>query len=60
METIRTVLVITTQLKLQVFQLDVKLTLLNGELQKEVYVKQLCDEGKECKVYKLKKNFMWP
>lgn len=35
METIRTVLVITTQLKLQVFQLDVKLTFLNGELQKK-------------------------
>lgn len=43
METIRTVLVITTQLKLQVFQLDVKLTFLNGELQKKVYVKYPCD-----------------
>ena len=35
-ETIRIVLVIAAQLKLQVFQLDVKLAFLNGELEEDV------------------------
>ena len=40
METIRTVLAIATQMELQVFQLDVKATFLNGEFEEEVYVEQ--------------------
>jgi len=40
METIRTVLAIAAQMELQVFQLDVKATFLNGELEEEVYVEQ--------------------
>ncbi|RHN42089.1 putative RNA-directed DNA polymerase [Medicago truncatula] len=58
METIRTVLALAAQLELQVFQLDVKSTFLNGELEEEVYVKQPQGfevEGKEGKVYKLHK-----
>ncbi|XP_020258273.1 uncharacterized protein LOC109834655 [Asparagus officinalis] len=38
METIRTVLAIETQLKLKVFQLNIKSVFLNGELEEEVYV----------------------
>lgn len=58
METIRTVLAIATQLKLQVFQLDVKSAFLNGELEEEIYVEQpqgYMVEGHEDKVYMLKK-----
>jgi hypothetical protein len=40
METIRIVLALSAKLQLHVFQLDVKLTFLNGELQEEVYVEQ--------------------
>lgn len=40
METIRTVLAIAVQLKLPVYQLDVKSAFLNGELEEEVYVEQ--------------------
>lgn len=40
METIRTVLTLTAQLKLCVYQLDVKLACLNGEIQEEVYLDQ--------------------
>lgn len=40
METIRTVLAITAQLELDVFQLDVKSAFLNGELAEKVYVEQ--------------------
>ena len=38
METIRIVLSLAAQLELQVFQFDVKMTFLNGELRKEVHV----------------------
>jgi hypothetical protein len=38
METIKIVLALYAQLQLQVFQLDAKLSFLNGELQEEVYV----------------------
>lgn len=40
METIQTVLALAAQLKTEVFQLDVKSTFLNGELEEEVYVEQ--------------------
>ena len=58
METIRSVLALAAQLKLQVFQLDVKFSFLNGELKEEVYIKQpqgYVIEGKEEKVYRLRK-----
>lgn len=54
---IRTVLAIATQLKLQVFQFDVKLAFLNGEIEK-VYVEQpqgYVVKRKEDKVHRLKK-----
>ena len=38
METIRTVLALAAQLKLQVYQLDVESAFLNGEIEEEVYV----------------------
>ena len=50
METIRSVLALAAQLKLQVFQLDVKSAFLYGELKEEVYVEQpqgYVIEGKE-------------
>ena len=40
METIRIVLALYAHLQLQVFQLNVKSTFFNGELQQEVYVQQ--------------------
>jgi len=40
METIRIVLALSAKLQYHVFQLDVKSTFLNGELQEEVYVEQ--------------------
>jgi hypothetical protein len=40
METIRIVLALSVQLQLQVFQLDVKSTFLNEELQEKVYIQQ--------------------
>ena len=60
METIRIVLVLSAKFQLHVFQLDVKSTFLNGELQEEVYVEQPPVyelKGKEEKVYKLYKAF---
>ena len=58
MGTIRTVLAIAAQLKLQVLQLDVKSAFLNGELEEEVYVEQ--PQGyviaeQEDKVYRVNK-----
>lgn len=38
-EIIRPILAIATQLKLQVFQLDIQSFFLNGKLQEKVYVK---------------------
>jgi len=58
METIRTVLAIAAQLKLPVYQLDVKSAFLNGELEEEVYVEQpqgYIIKGHEDKVYRLHK-----
>lgn len=58
METIRTVLALAAQLKLQVYQLDVKSAFLNGEIEEEVYVEQPQGykvQGEEDKVYRLKK-----
>jgi hypothetical protein len=54
MGSITIVLALSAQLQLQVFQLDVKTTFLNGELQEEVYVQQPPRyelKGKEKKVY---------
>ncbi|KAH9726202.1 hypothetical protein KPL70_008169 [Citrus sinensis] len=48
METIRTVLALAAQMELHVFQLDVKSTFLNGEIEEEVYVEQ--PKGYEVKV----------
>jgi len=58
METIRVVLAIAAQLKLQVFQLDVKSAFLNEELEEQVYVEQpqgYIIEGQENKVFRLRK-----
>jgi hypothetical protein len=60
METIRIVLALSAKFQLHVFQLDVKSTFLNGELQEEVYVEQPPVyelKGKEEKVYRLYKAF---
>ena len=54
METIRTFLALAAQMELEVFQLDVKSTFLNGDLEEEVYVekpKGYMKKGKEDKVY---------
>lgn len=58
METITTILALAVQLEKQVFQLDVKSSFLNGELEEEVYVEQplgYVQKGKEDKVYCLQK-----
>lgn len=57
-ETIKVILALAAQWKLDVFQLDVKSAFLNGELQEEVFVEQPLDfvkDGEEGKVYKLQK-----
>ena len=62
METIRTVLALAAQLKLQVYLLDVKSTFLNGEIE-EVYMEQPQGykiQGEEGKVYRLKKALYGP
>ena len=54
MEAIRTFLAFAAQMELQVFQLDVKSTFLNGDFKEEVYVEQSMGynkKGKEDKVY---------
>ena len=59
METIKIVLELSTQLQLQVFQLDAKSAFLNDELQEEVYVQQPLGyelKGQEDKVYRLYKT----
>ena len=61
MEAIRTFLALTTQMELQVFQLDVKSTFLNGDFEEEVYVEQsmgYIKKGKEDKVYRLQRHCM--
>ena len=58
METVRAVLAIAAQYKLNVHQIDGKSTFLNGVLEEEVYVEQPPGyevEGVEDKVYHLKK-----
>ena len=57
LDTMRTILEITTQNIWLVYQLDVKLGILNGILKEEVYVDQPLGyeiRGKELKFYKLK------
>ena len=61
MEAIRTFLALTAQMELQVFQLDVKSTFLNGDYEEEVYVEQsmgYIKKGKEDKVYRLQRHCM--
>ena len=58
-ETVRTFLSIASQLKLTVYQMDVKSTFLNGYLKEEVYVDQpkgFIIDGKKDKVYRIKKG----
>jgi hypothetical protein len=58
MDTVRTVLAIVAQYKWPVYQMDVKSTFLNGNLEEEVYVEQPQGyevPGQEDKVYRLKK-----
>ena len=59
LETIRNVIVVVTQKKWKIFQLDVKSTFLNGKLDEEIYVEQpqgYFVQGGEEKVYRLKKS----
>ena len=58
LDTIRMLLVLTTQKRWKVYHLDVKSTFLNGYLKEELFVEQLEGfqvKGQEEKVYKLKK-----
>eukprot|EP00253_Pinus_taeda_P009739 PITA_09739 len=58
METVHITMVIVTQHKQKMYQIDVKSTFLNGLLKEEVYVAQPPSyevEGKEDKVYQLRK-----
>ena len=62
MDIVRTVLAIVAQNKWPVYQMDVKLTFLNGYLEEEVYVEQ--PQGyevpsQEHNVYRLKKGALW-
>ena len=60
METIRVLLTLVGQERWQVHRMDVKVAFLNGELENDVYVKQLeryVKKGKEHLVMKLKKSF---
>jgi hypothetical protein len=57
-DTIRLVISLAAQNSWLIFQMDVKLAFLNGELQEQVYVDRLSgyvQQGSEKKVYKLKK-----
>ena len=59
METIRVLLAFATQEGWQVHHMDVKSAFLNGELEDEVYVKQLDEyvkKGREHHVMRLKKT----
>jgi Reverse transcriptase (RNA-dependent DNA polymerase) len=57
-ETVRLVLALAAQLKVTIFQLDVKSAFLNGDLTEEVYIDQppgFDKKGKENQVYRLLK-----
>ena len=62
MYTVITILVIATQNKWHVHQMDVMSAFLNGYLEEEVYVEQPQGyevPGQEHKVYRLKKGTLW-
>ena len=54
---IRLILAIIARMDLELYQIDVKTTFLNGELDEEIYMDQSLGfklKGQECKVCKLK------
>jgi hypothetical protein len=56
---IRLILAIVANLNLELYQMDVKTTFLNGELDEEIYMDQpigFVAKGQECKVCKLKRS----
>jgi len=58
LETIRLMILLVTQHRWKIYQLDVKSAFLNGFLEEEIYVEQplgYIEAGNEGKVYKLKK-----
>ena len=55
---IRLILAIVARMNLELYQMDVKIAFLNGELDEEIYMNQPLDfdlKGQECKVCKLKR-----
>ena len=56
---IRLILAIVAQLDLELYQMDVKTTYLNGEVDEEIYMEQLIGfivKGQEDKVCKLRRS----
>lgn len=62
LDIVRSLISLAAQNGRLLYQLDVKSAFLNGELKEEVYVEQsqgFVIQGKEEKVYKLVKSFIW-